>query len=277
MSHPDLLRLRAVGEHRYTVHRPEELPEGREVIFSGQLLGQMLMASAEASGGAKDVRSVHAVFARAGTYAQPLELEVDQMHAGRTWASDTVTAVQGGKLISRALVLMNTVDGDLIRHGPEMPDVAAPDALGPGPGLAFPGAELRAVPGEAAVAGVPVQRTWHRFAAGVASSAANQAVLAWATCGSLIGLAFRPHRGVVDIADAHRTVSTGVIAHTVHFLEPFDVAQWLLIEEEATGAATGRVYGRGRVFTGEGTLVAAYEQDSMARAAAAPLDASRSL
>jgi acyl-CoA thioesterase len=277
VSQPDVFRLSAVGEHRYTAHRPEALPEGRDVVFSGQLLGQMMMASAEASSGAKEVRSVHAVFARAGNDAQPLEFQVDHMHAGRTWASDTVTAVQGGKLVSRALVLMNTVDGDLIRHGPEMPDVAGPDALESGPGLAFPGAELRAVPGEAAVAGVPVQRTWHRYAPGVASPTANQAVLAWATCGSLIGLAFRPHPDVVDIADAHRTVSTGVIAHTVHFLEPFDVAQWLLVEEEATGAATGRVYGRGRVFTGDGTLVAAYEQDSMARASAAPLGASRSL
>ncbi|HEX5367674.1 MAG TPA: acyl-CoA thioesterase domain-containing protein [Acidimicrobiales bacterium] len=277
MSQLDTLRLSEVGERRYAVHQPAEPPEGRDVVFSGQLLGQMMTASAEASGGAKDIRSVHAVFARAGTYSQPLEVEVDHMHAGRTWASDTVTAVQGGKLLSRAVVLMNTVDGDLIRHGPRMPDVTEPEALEPGPGLAFPGAELRAVPGEATVEGVPVQRTWHRYAPGVATPTANQAVLVWATCGSLIGLAFRPHGDVVDIADAHRTISTGVIAHTAHFLERFDVSQWLLVEEEATKAAVGRVYGRGRVFTRDGSLVATYEQDSMARAAAASLDASRSL
>ena len=103
------------------------------MVFSGQLLAQMIMASDHAAGGAKDVRSVHAVFARAGTYTQPIELEVESLQAGRTWASDTVTAMQAGKLLSRATVLLNVVDEDLMRHEP-------PDALRPGPGRARGGA-----------------------------------------------------------------------------------------------------------------------------------------
>jgi acyl-CoA thioesterase len=275
---PDLLTLTDVGERRYHAFQPAESAEGRDVVFSGQLLGQMIMASDRAAGGAKNVRSIHTVFARAGTYTKPIELEVDQMHAGRTWASDTVSAVQDGRLLSRGIVLLNTVDPDLMRHDPQPPaGVPGPDQLAPAVGQAFPGAEIRPVPDEATIGGVPVEMAWHRFDRPLSSQAANQAVLVWATCGNVIGLAMRPHRDQVNISDAHRTLSTGVIGHTVHFTDSFDVSQWLLIVTEATKAATGRVYGGGRVFTEDGSLVAAFDQDSMAKAAEAQLDPHRSM
>src|SRR5579871_1119987 len=203
----------------------------------------MIMASDSAAGGSKDVRSLHAVFARAGTYSKPIELLVDSMQAGRTWASDTVTATQDGRLLSRSIVLLNTIDDDIMRHEPALPGaVPDPDGLPTAPGQIFPGAELRPVPGEPAEAGVPVKMAWHRFERPLASPAANQAVLSWATCGDVIGLAMRPHKEI-HIEDAHRTLSTGVIAHTLHFTERFDVSQWLLIVTEATKAGGGRVYG----------------------------------
>jgi acyl-CoA thioesterase len=275
---PPLLALTEVGEHTYRVTQPAESTEGRDVVFSGQLLGQMLMASDAAAGGAKDVRSVHAVFARAGTYAKDIELRVDSMQAGRTWASDTVTATQDGKLLSRALVLLNALDPDLMRHGPEMPaGVARPDTLEPGPWLAFPGADVRPVRGEPSERGIPVEHAWHRFPDAPESQAAAQAVLAWATCGNSIALAMRPHRDRVNIHDAHRTLSTGVIAHTVHFVDRFDVSDWLLIVTEAISAAGGRVHSTGSVFTEDGQLVATFHQDSMARAAEQALDPKRSM
>jgi acyl-CoA thioesterase II len=118
---------------------------------------------------------------------------------------------------------------------------------------------------------------WHRFGKSLSSPAANQAVVAWATCGEIIGLAMRPHRDQVHIQDAHRTLSTGVIGHTVHFTERFDVSEWLLIVTEATKAATGRVYGAGRIYTQGGSLVATFEQDSMARAVEGELDPKRAM
>src|SRR3984957_3898015 len=103
---PELLTLTEVGERRYQVFQPAESAEGRDVVFSGQLLGQMIMAADRAAGSAKDVRSVHTVFARAGTYTKPIELEVDSMQSGRTWGSDTVTATQDGRLLCRGIILL---------------------------------------------------------------------------------------------------------------------------------------------------------------------------
>ena len=213
----------------------------------------------------------------AGTYTRPIELEVESLLAGRTWASDTVTATQAGKVLSRATVLLNVVDEDLMRHEPPMPSVPGPGEVDAAPGQVFPGAEIRPVSGGDEVSGVPVEMAWHRFERPLASQAANQAVLAWATCGNIIGLAMRPHRDRVRIEDAHASISTGVIAQTIHFVERFDVSQWLLVRHEATKAATGRVYGDGRVFAEGGILVAAFHQDSMAKAAAAPLDPKTSM
>jgi acyl-CoA thioesterase len=269
---PELLQLTEVGDRRFHVFQPAESAEGRDVVFSGQLLGQMMVASDRYAGG-KDIRSVHAVFARAGSYLSPIELEVESLQAGRTWASDTVTARQNGKLLARATVLLTTVDDDLMRHGPAMPDVPGFDGLTADPaGQAFPGAEIRPVPGEPMDGDVPLEAAWHRFDRSLGSPAANQAVLSWATCGRLIGLAIRPHADTVDYGQAHVSLSTGVIGHTLHFVERFDVSRPLLITQEATKAATGRVYGQGSVFTEDGVLVAAFHQDSMAKSAGTTLD-----
>jgi acyl-CoA thioesterase len=238
----------------------------------------MIMASDRAAGGEKAVRSIHAVFARAGTYTKPIELDVDSMQAGRTWASDTVTATQDDRLLSRAIVLLNTRDPDLMRHDPGMPQgIQTADQLSTASGQVFPEAELRPIPGDTSVNGVPVEMAWHRYPGKLASEAANQAVLVWATCGNIIGLAMRPHRDHVDIGQAHRTLSTGVIAHTVHFTDSIDASQWLLIVTQADKAANGRVYGQGSVFTEHGSLVAAFHQDSMARTVDEPLDFRRAM
>lgn len=275
---PDLLQLTDLGEGRYQVFQPSESAEGRDVVFSGQLLGQMLMASDHAAGGKKNPRSVHAVFARAGTYTMPLELTVESMQAGRTWASDTVTATQNGKLLTRAIVLLTTTDPDLMRHDPAMPkDIPGPDDLEASQMQRFPGAEMRIVPGEATRDGVPVQFAWHRFDHPLESQAANQAVLVWATCGEIIGLAMRPYRDSIHIEDAHRTLSTGVIGHTAHFVDRLDVSEWLLVVTESSKAALGRVFGSGSVFTADGRLVASFSQDSMAKAVEGELDPKRAM
>ena len=85
---PELLQLEKVGEHRYRVRHEHDATTDRDVVFGGQILGQMIMASDAECGGAKEVKSIHAIFARAGTYGQPMDLEVDSMHAGRAFVAD---------------------------------------------------------------------------------------------------------------------------------------------------------------------------------------------
>ncbi|MCU0275195.1 MAG: thioesterase family protein [Acidimicrobiales bacterium] len=101
MAGHELFQLDLAEDGTCVVPQPAEATEGRDVVFSGQLMAQSLVASHLRAGGAKTVRSVHSIFARAGSYQTPLHLAVESMQAGRTWASDTVTATQGGKCTPR--------------------------------------------------------------------------------------------------------------------------------------------------------------------------------
>ena len=250
------------------------------MVFSGQVLAQMIMASDANCSGEKEVKSIHAIFARAGTYdAGPMELQLDAMHAGRAWASDTITAYQGDRLLSRGLVLLNAVEPDLMRHSPSMPDVPGPDAASPNSSITvFPGTESRLVdlPDAVSADGSPAMYFWMRHPESYDSVAANQALIAWCQPGFIIGLAMRPHSHI-NITDAHTSISTGVISHTAHFHDHADVGEWLLLAQQATYAGNGRVFGSGAVFTQDGALVSTFAQDSMARGVDGTLDPKRSM
>lgn len=276
---PDVLRLDPQAPNRFGAPHPADDPEGRNVVFSGQLLAQMIMAADACMGGALEVKSIQAVFSRAGTYEHPMTLHVDTTHAGRTFGSTTITAYQGERLLSRGLLLMSADEPDLIRHGPGAPKLPDPESIEPdATSIGFPGSETRTVPDEEAIGpdGSPELAFWLRCP-GEHSVAASQAMLAWSQPGELIGLALRPHASEVRIEDAHKTLSTGVIAHTIHFQQRFDASDWLLVQQTATDAGRGRVYGEGRVYDRSGKLVSTFSQDSMVKAAAGPLDPSRSM
>jgi acyl-CoA thioesterase II len=133
--------------------------------------------------------------------------------------------------------------------------------------------EVRAAPGvdvdDPSLVGPPELDVWTRFVGAPEDPALNQALLAFATDGFLIGTAMRPHAGVGQ-AQAHRTVSTGVVSHTLTFHEPCAAGEWLLLAHRSPYAGHGRCYGRASVFRADGTLVAAFVQDGMIRALAAP-------
>jgi acyl-CoA thioesterase II len=118
---------------------------------------------------------------------------------------------------------------------------------------------------------------WARMPESYDSVAANQAVIAWTQPGFLIGLAMRPHSDAVNIGDAHRSISTGVISHTAHFHDHGDVGEWMLVAQEASYAGHGRVFGSGAVFTRDGQLVSTFAQDSMARGVESPIDPKRGM
>ena len=120
-------------------------------------------------------------------------------------------------------------------------DIADPDAVGP--------AELD---------------VWTRFPGAPDDPTLNQALLAFATDGFLIGTAMRPHAGVGQSL-AHRTISTSVITHTLTFHGPVDAGRWMLLAHESPAAGAGRSYGRAHVYSEDGDLVASYVQENMIR------------
>jgi acyl-CoA thioesterase len=267
-----LLQLAPLGGGRFRAPNEGD-PAVRDVVFGGQLLGQMIVAASVSHPG-KQVRTLHTIFARAARVSAETQLAVEPMHDGRSFASANVTAWQGDRLCARSLVLLDAPDPDVIRHAAPAPRVDGPEQAadaGQSP-LVFPGAELRIVGGvdtwsPDAPVGPAELFAWVRYRGAPEDVATNQAILAWGTDGFLIGTALRPHAGIGQ-ADAHKALSTGVVGHTLTFHEPFTTGDWLLIAHESPHAGAGRSYGRAHVFTREGRLVASFVQDNMIRAAA---------
>jgi len=271
---PEAFRLEPVGDHRFQATSIGD-PTVHDVVFGGQILAQMLLASGAESAG-KDATSIHTIFARSATLTKPLEIEVEAMHDGRSLGSDTVTVRQGDRLCARGLVLRMAEEADLIRHQPDMPTVGGPDQapLSTQDMLVAPGTELRVVDGvntwdpESPV-GPAELFVWIRLPDARGDVALTQALLAYATDGFLIATAMRPHEGIGQNM-AHRSIATGVVSHTLTFHDRFEAGQWLLLAHEGTAAGRGRSYGRAHVFTEDGRAVASFVQESLIRDANPP-------
>ena len=111
------LSLEATGPDRYRAHNVEA---GHGVVFGGQLLAQTVVAALIGHDD-KSVKTVHTVFARGASPDADLEFTVDPMHAGRSFASSTVTVSQGDRLCARSLVLLSADEPDFIRHADPCP------------------------------------------------------------------------------------------------------------------------------------------------------------
>ena len=275
---PPMLQLESVDAHVYEgAPEHEGAPEDirRNVVFGGQILAQMIMAAHVDRNvdrqDDKEVKSIHAIFARAGDYTQPIRYDVERMHDGRTLGSDTVTFSQPGRVMSRGLILWSRDEPNLIEHtaNVEMPAVGAPEDPGNRPdGRVFPGGTGLIVGGintwsDDEPLRPPVQNVWTRFE-GNYSPVANQAILSWATDGYLIGTAMLPHEGYNE-GRAHKTISTGVVSHTLNFHARFRADEWLLLANESIWAGRGRTHGRCSIWTQNGRLVATYTQDNLVR------------
>lgn len=249
------------------VLRAPYFTERRGVVFGGQLLGQAVVAASRALPG-KRVRTVQTIFARGAKLSEPVDITVETMHDGRTVGSVTVTFRQGDRLCARALVLLDVDEPDLVRHQLPMPAVAAPDPTRARPiWLAAP--ETIVVGdvdlSDPAVTGPAELQLWVRFPdAPPGDTVMSRALLSHATDGWLIATAMRPHAGIGQ-SMAHRELSTGVLAQDITFHTDFDAAGWLLIDHRAEATGSGRTYGRGDVFTADGTLVASFVQEALLR------------
>src|SRR5262249_33641331 len=115
------LELETVGPDRYRAPNAEDA----HFIFGGQLMAQSIVAGL-AGVDDKRVKTLHIVFARSGSTDAPVEIAVDRVHAGRAFASRTVTMSQGDRLVSRAQVLLTADEPDLIRHADPAPAMTPP-------------------------------------------------------------------------------------------------------------------------------------------------------
>jgi len=255
------------GGHRY---RGTSDGGSRSVVDGSQLLAQAIVASAK-SFPRHSVRTAHAVFVRAVDAEQDIELAVDVLHEGRTFASAVVTVGQGGRRCASVTVLLDVDHEDVIAHHHPMPDVGPPDDAVPYP-MPMVGRELRLVgmadPNDPDETGPPVIDAWVRYQTVPSRPDLAKALVAHFTGHLSISTTMRGHPGI-GTSMAHDTVSTGVMDISITFHEPVVWEDWLLYHHESTHVGRGMSYVRGQVFTDRGALIASFTQGGMIRAFAA--------
>jgi len=166
------------------------------------------------------------------------------------------------------LVLLSATEDDVIRHADERRSSSSPEDVAGH--LHGEGAWEIGIVGDVDLSdpelvGPPELDVWVRFAGAPDDPATDQALVAYSTDGFLIGTAMRPHAGVGQ-AQAHRTLSTGVLSHTLTYHERCPASEWHLLQQWSSYAGHGRSYGRGDIFRADGGLAASFVQDAMIRA-----------
>ena len=116
--------------------------------------------------------------------------------------------------------------------------------------------------------GLAALDVWVRYEKSPDERALRQALIAQFCGRHTIGTALRPHAGLGE-AQAHRTLSTGVLSLSVRFHADRPLDDWLLYTHDALHAGRGLCDGKGRVFHRGGELLASFELEAMVR----PLDA----
>jgi acyl-CoA thioesterase len=258
----EVFDVTAVGPHRYVGSHDAG---DRDIIDASQVLAQSIVA-ASASCPGKTVRRISGTFCRPIRAELPIELDVDVVQDGRTFATLVVTGSQQGRTCGVMTVMLDIPSPDVIRH-----PVVAP---GSNPAEAIPhdmpltGRELRLVgladPNDPDEVGPPRIEAWLHYDQVPTRSDLQRALLAHFTGHLSISTTMRAHEGI-GTAMAHHTVSTGVLAIEITFHDPVEWSGWLLYDHESTAVGAGTCYVRGQIRDESGRLIASFSQDGLIR------------
>ncbi len=273
----DILDIRPApdGADRFTAR---SLPQPGGRIFGGQVIAQALIAAGRTVPDGRLPHSVHGYFLRAGDITQPLELAVERLRDGRSFAARRTHAVQGEEAIL-SMISSFQVDQQGIEHTEAMPDVPAPDdvesAMDRMGDLDHPVArfwthesafDVRHVDGSIYLGPSPtrtgVQRVWLRARGPLPEDQLlHRALLAY-SCDQIMLEPVLRRAGLSWITPG---LSVASLDHAMWWHRDVRVDQWLLFDQSSPSAQGGRGLGTARVFSQDGTLVASISQEGMVR------------
>jgi acyl-CoA thioesterase-2 len=238
-----------------------------ERIFGGQIMAQLIAAAAP-PGSSKAVKSLQIAFPRAGRASEPLYLDLESTHDGRSVGHLRAVAWQGQesarRVVATASILVDQADDG---YDYQYAGVEAGDPMAAKP------VDFAVVPGEARLVGdvgldvqdaVAADLSFWMRCPDFTDTALAQPVIAYISDWPLIGTLLKAVPGVSQ-QDAHVSVQTGVVTHSLWFHQPFDVAQWLRVQTRGQRLVGGRGFGTGDVYTESGTHVASFAQESVIR------------
>jgi acyl-CoA thioesterase len=258
----EVFDVRPAGEGRFT--GSNDYGE-RDIVDASQVLAQAIVAATKTVQG-KVVRRASGVFCRPVIGKDDIDFGVEVVQNGRNFATAMVTAAQHDRTRAVVTVLLDVPSADVVRH-PVQPAASSPDAAIPLT-MAMTGREIRLVglanPNDPDEVGPPRIEAWLRYDQTPSRDDLARALLAHFTGHLSISTTMRPHRGV-GTSQAHRTLSTGVIAIDISFHDPVGWDGWILYDHESTSVSAGMSYVRGQIRDASGRLLASFSQDGLIR------------
>lgn len=261
----DVLDVRPAGGGRYvSVARGDWR---RPVVEGSQMLGQAIVAAGRHAPGRRAV-SAHMVFQRPADAGQPLQLDLDELSAGRTFTTLAAHVSQGERRCASGTLLLDVGAPDVIRHRVAPADVPGPYESEPYD-MSVTGRDIRFVDGAYtddpdAPVGPPTLDAWVRFRDVPDDAYLHAALLAQFTGHLSIAAALRPHAGIGQ-REAHRTLSTAINAIGLSLNGEIRADHWMLYRHLSTFAGDGMTHSECRVHDEDGGLLASFTVDAMVR------------
>lgn len=273
-----LLNLETKGNDTFVGRRRDD---GTGRVFGGQAIAQALGAASRTVESDRQVHSLHAYFLRPGSDTLPIEYRVNRDLDGRSFSNRRVVASQDGKPILNLVASFQVAVDGPGHQQPAMPDVPPPEELEPDIVSArkiadkLPESTLKTLitrPQPIDFRSVeprdwlhmekrpPHAHVWFKTVAPLPADVEMQRTfLAYISDFQLLGTAMQP------VGQPTGNIRVASLDHAMWFHEGFALDDWLLYATDSPWAGHARGYGRGQIFTRDGTLVASVAQEGMIR------------
>lgn len=252
----DLLDLERIGPDSFRhVNRSRRGPGGR--LFGGQVASQALRAASDTIGAELHVHSLHSYFLRPGKVGVPIDLAVDRIRDGRSFATRRVVAVQEGEAIFELSASFHIDEAGFDVQQDLPADVPDPESLPPGSHehahhRPFDAREFGPLPGA-------TRSIWTRAAGRLPDDPATHAcVLTYLSDMGPVGAARRA--GPPEVPTMRASLD-----HVLWFHRPVRADGWLLYNLEAVSLSGARGLARGLVHAHDGRLAMTVSQESLLR------------
>jgi acyl-CoA thioesterase II len=264
----------------------DNLPHPINRVFGGQVLAQLVVATARTVPSSRLPHSMHAYFLRPGDPLTPITYEVRRLRDGRSFSTRSVDALQDETPILTASVSFQE-DQPGVDNAEPMPALVprpddVPTAAEVLDGLDHPVArywsqdtafDVRHVGGALYVhsqeSTTGRQLVWMRARTPVGDDPVlHRALMAFACDQIMLEPALRRS----GLAWSAPGLSLASLDHAMWWHRPARVDEWLLYVQSSPSTQGGRGLGKARVFTEDGQLVASIAQEAMIRV---PDDAAR--
>ena len=277
----DLLNILDLEPLDVNLFRGRSPQVGWQRVFGGQVIGQALVAAVRTVDASRPPHSMHAYFLLPGDPKVPIIYDVDRMRDGKSFTTRRVTARQHGQPIFSMLASFHA-DEPGLEHQAKMPDVPPPESL---PSEAevrekilpmMPDPVRRYYERERPIELRPVEferylgkkfpdgrfHVWIKTTGRLPDDPAiHQCVLAYTSDMGLLDTALVPHGRTLF----EKEFMAASLDHALWLHRPFRADDWLLYAQETPNLHGSRGFGRGLIFTRDGTLVASVAQEGLVR------------